>query len=64
MHFSANVGFLWADLPLPDAIRAAKALGFDSVESHWPYDIDPALVKAALAETGFQMLGLNTSRGD
>ncbi|MBT8411896.1 MAG: TIM barrel protein, partial [Octadecabacter sp.] len=64
MQFSANLGFLWADLPLPDAIRAAKVLGFDAVECHWPYDTDPALVKAALKETRFQMLGLNTSRGD
>jgi 2-dehydrotetronate isomerase len=64
MQFSANLGFLWADLPLPDAIRAAKAAGFDAVECHWPYSTDSAQVKAALAETGFQMLGLNTSRGD
>lgn len=64
MQFSANLGFLWADLPLPDAIRAAKAAGFDAVECHWPYDTNPAHVKAALAETGLQMLGLNTSRGD
>ncbi len=28
MKFSANLGFLWADRPLPDAIRAAKAAGF------------------------------------
>ena len=64
MQFSANLGFLWADLSLPDAIRAAKAAGFDAVECHWPYDTDPVQVKAALAETEFQMLGLNTSRGD
>ncbi|MDC0012043.1 TIM barrel protein [Octadecabacter sp.] len=64
MQFSANLGFLWVDRSLPDAIRAAKAAGFDAVECHWPYDTDPAQVKAALAETEFQMLGLNTSRGD
>ena len=28
MRFSANLGFLWADLPLPQAIRAAAAAGF------------------------------------
>lgn len=64
MQFSANLGFLWSDLPLPDAIRAAKAAGFNAVECHWPYETDPALVKAALEDTGFRMLGLNTSRGD
>ena len=62
--FSANLGFLWNDLPLPDAIRAAKAAGFDAVECHWPYDVPPSEVKAALEETGLKMLGLNTRRGD
>jgi len=64
MRFSANLGFLWKDRPLPDAIRAAKAAGFDAVECHWPYDIPAANVLAALQETGLPMLGLNTSRGD
>lgn len=62
--FSANLGFLWVDLPLPDAIRAAHNAGFDAVECHWPYETDPKLVNAALAETGLKMLGLNTTRGD
>lgn len=64
MRFSANLGFLWADRPLPDAIRAARAAGFDAVECHWPYDCPPAAVRAALDETGLPMLGLNTVRGD
>lgn len=64
MQFSANLGFLWTELPLPDAIRAAKAAGFDAVECHWPYATPAAEVKAALEETGLQMLGLNTLRGD
>ena len=63
MRFSANLGYLWADRPLPDAIRAAKAAGFDAVECHWPYDIPAAETRAALAETGLPMLGLNTRRG-
>jgi 2-dehydrotetronate isomerase len=64
VKFSANLGFLWADHPLPDAIRAAKAAGFDAVECHWPYDVPPAETKAALEETGLPMLGLNTRRGN
>lgn len=63
MRFSANLGFLWTDRPLPDAIRAAAAAGFDAVECHWPYDTPAADVAAALAETGLPMLGLNTRRG-
>lgn len=62
--FSANLGFLWADRALPDAIRAAKAAGFAAVECHWPYQYPVEEVAAALKETGLTMLGLNTSRGD
>ena len=63
-RFSANLGFLWADLPLPDAIRAAKTAGFHAVECHFPYDTPPSEVTAALTATGLPMLGLNTRRGD
>ncbi|WGW02465.1 hydroxypyruvate isomerase family protein [Tropicibacter oceani] len=62
-QFSANLGFLWQELSLPDAIRAAKAAGFDAVECHWPYDTPAEVTKAALAETGLRMLGINTVRG-
>ena len=62
--FSANLGFLWTERSLPDAVRAAKAAGFDAVECHWPYESDPADVRAALQETGLVMLGLNTLRGN
>lgn len=58
--FSANLGFLWTDLSLPDAIRAARAHGFDAVECHWPFETPAAEVKAALDQTGLPMLGLNT----
>ena len=64
MKFSANLGFLWSELSLPDAIRAAKAAGFDAVECHWPYETPSDAVAHALTETEMSMLGLNTSRGD
>ncbi len=62
--FSANLGFLWRDLPLDQAIRRAHAVGFDAVECHWPYASDPATLRTALRETGLAMLGLNTPVGD
>ena len=64
MKFSANLGFLWTERPLPDAIRAAKAAGFDAVEMHWPYDTPAETVRAVLAETGLPLLGINTRKGD
>ncbi|MEX0346399.1 MAG: hydroxypyruvate isomerase family protein [Rhizobiaceae bacterium] len=64
MRFSANLGFLWKELALPDAIRAAGVCGFDAVECHWPYDTAPKDVIAALDDTGLSMLGLNTAPGE
>lgn len=63
-RFSANLGFLWQELSLPDAIHAAKTAGFDAVECHYPYDTPPEAVRQALSETGLAMLGLNTARGN
>ena len=61
---SANLGFLWKDLPLADAIYKAKEHGFDAVECHWPYNQNVDDVKNALADTGLSMLGLNTALGE
>ncbi|TKT74760.1 TIM barrel protein [Aquamicrobium sp. LC103] len=63
IRISANLGFLWNELPLADAIRKAREAGFDAVECHWPYGEDGDGVKAALDETGLPMLGLNTAKG-
>ena len=63
LTFSANLGFLWKESTLPEAIRLAKAAGFSAVECHTPYDVPAAEVKAALDETGLPMLGINTVRG-
>ena len=64
MKFSANLGLLWAEVSLPEAIRHAKAAGFAAVECHWPYDVPVHAIQEALNETGLSMLGLNTRRGD
>lgn len=64
MKFSANLGFLWTEMSLPAAIRAAGAAGFDAVEFHWPYDTPAEEVLAALEETGLPALGVNTIRGE
>tara|TARA_R110002124_G_scaffold77533_7_gene207622 strand:- start:2001 stop:2765 length:765 start_codon:yes stop_codon:yes gene_type:complete len=64
MRFSANLGFLWADLPLPERVLAASDAGFDAVECHFPYDTPAPVVADALARTGLPMLALNTRPGD
>ncbi len=64
VRVSANLGFLWTDCELPDAIRAAAAAGFDAVECHMPYATPPAQVREALNEAGLSMVSLNTRIGD
>lgn len=64
VSFSANLGFLFTDRPLPDAIEAAARAGFDAVECHWPYETDAQDIRRALQKTGLPMLGINTLRGD
>lgn len=64
MKFSANLGFLWTDLPLRLAIRAAADAGFGAVECHWPYDHAPDDIRAALSAAGLPMISLNTLPGD
>ncbi|MCX7567893.1 TIM barrel protein [Sulfitobacter sp. F26169L] len=64
MKFSANLGFLYTDLSLTDAVHAANVDGFDALECHFPYDTPPEKLKAALTQTGLRMLGMNTWPGD
>lgn len=64
LQFSANLGFLWKELDLPDAIRSAKRAGFDAVECHWPYEYPASTINAALSETGLTMRSLNTVAGN
>jgi hydroxypyruvate isomerase len=61
-QFSANLGFLWTELSLPNAIRATHLAGFEAVECHWLYDTNPEFVNDILHETGLRMLGLNVTR--
>lgn len=63
IQFSANLGFLWTDLALPEAIYEARKVGFDGVECHMPYDYSIADVNSALKETGLRMESLNTRIG-
>ncbi|WP_439529402.1 hydroxypyruvate isomerase family protein [Pannonibacter sp.] len=68
LRFSANLGFLFTDRPLLNAVAAAARAGFDAVELHWPH-VGPGAVpadelKSAAAEAGLPILALNTARGD
>lgn len=60
-RFSANLGFLWPDLPLVGRIAAAARAGFRAVELHSPYDeVTAEGVRAACAAARVELLGINT----
>ncbi|MEM9561811.1 MAG: TIM barrel protein [Actinomycetota bacterium] len=61
---SANLGFLWTELELLDAVRAAHGAGFDAVEVHWPYITHAVEVALVLEELGLPLISLNTVGGD
>ncbi|MEM6482426.1 MAG: TIM barrel protein [Pseudomonadota bacterium] len=61
--FSANLGFLWSDRPLPEAIHAARSAGFSAVECHWPYETPAETLREALQEASLPIVSLNTKRG-
>lgn len=66
----ANVSLLYADLPVLERFQAARASGFDLVESWWPFDtaspsndeVDGLL--AAVEQAGVRLIALNLYAGD
>lgn len=64
IRLSANLGFLWADLPLPDRVAAAGRAGFRAVEFHLPYATPAAELKAACAAAGVAVRNINMLYGD
>lgn len=63
-RLSANLGFLWPELELLDAIKAANDAGFEAVEVHWPYITHALQVALVLEELGIPLVSLNTVGGD
>ena len=63
-RFSANLGFLWTELPLLQRIDAAALAGFQAIELHAPYDTDPLLVRERCQTLGLKLLNINTLGGD
>lgn len=64
MKLSANLGFLWPELELLDAIDAAARSGFSAVEFHWPYVTHSIDVALAAETLGIDIVCLNTVGGD
>jgi hydroxypyruvate isomerase len=63
-RFSANLSFLFQDLPFYDRLDAAAANGFRGVEYMFPYDYDVAEIKRRLKANGLEQVLFNLPVGD
>lgn len=63
-RFSANLSFLFADLPFEKRFEAAAAAGFGAVEYIGAYDLPMASVKSLLVDNGLEQVLFNMPLGD
>jgi hydroxypyruvate isomerase len=63
VRFTANVGFLFTEVPFPDRFAAARDAGFSGVEFAWP-PIPPGDVRRAVMDAGVHVGQLNMPAGD
>jgi hydroxypyruvate isomerase len=63
-RFSANLEFLWSDLPFLERFAAAARAGFDAVEYMFPYAFEPARLSGLLQESGVRQDLFNLPAGD
>ena len=61
---SANLGYLFTEYKLVDAIARSAEAGFQAVECQRPYDVPATLVRQACKEAAIPMLAINTAKGE
>src|SRR3984893_11302775 len=70
LRFALNCSILFTELPLLERPAAAKAAGFDAVESWWPFaeavpaDREVDAFVGALADAGVELVALNFFAGN
>lgn len=62
-RFAANLGYLFADRPLPERFGAAAAAGFNTVELQFPYAQPADAVRREIERHQLNILGINTPLG-
>src|ERR1041385_9063123 len=63
-RFSANLGFLFPDLPFLDRFEAAAKAGFTAVEYASPYEYPAAELRSRLADAGLAQVLINSPAGN
>jgi len=61
---SANLGYLFTEYTLVDAIARSAEAGFQAVECQRPYDVPATQVRQACKEAAIPMLAINTAKGE
>jgi 2-dehydrotetronate isomerase len=64
INLSANISFMFLELPFLDRIAAAGRAGFKAVECHFPYEFSIPVLRKALTKAGVKLTGINTEPGD
>ena len=59
LKFSANLSFLFNEVPFLERFEAARSAGFTAVEYMFPYDFDAHELKARLDALGLQQVLFN-----
>lgn len=63
-RFSANLVFLWSDLPFAERFHASARAGFDAVEYMFPYSFEPDDLSRLLKRNGLHQDLFNLPAGD
>ena len=63
-RFSANISTLFREVPFIERIGLAATAGFDAIEIQFPYDQDPAVLRAELEAQNLPLVLMNFPVGD
>ncbi len=63
MQLIANISLLFTELPLEQRFAAAARAGFDGVEIQFPYEHDPALLRAAAGTLPIVLINVPAADG-
>jgi hydroxypyruvate isomerase len=63
-RLSANIRWIFTEVPFFDRFDAAAKAGFRAVEYGWPYTFEPADIRARLAAHDLRLVLINTPQGE
>ena len=63
-RFAANLSFLFLEHSFLDRFSAARAAGFEAVEFHFPYAVEPAVLAEVVLTSGVEVVLFNLPAGD